>query len=106
MSVGTIERIAACIYQQLKLTNTTWEGYESIWGRTATRIFKLCRTTKCAMTVRSICTLGTQFIGTCAEPRAGLDVSENKISPFPHGESIAFIACPDRIAVTILTVLP
>lgn len=29
-----------------------------------------------------------QFIGTCVEPRAGLDVSENKISPFPQRESI------------------
>ena len=51
MSVSIIERIPACIYQQLKLTKAIGKWHERIWGkgRMATCIFKLCRITKRAV---------------------------------------------------------
>jgi len=55
MSVSIIERIPACIYQQLELTKAIREWHERIWasGRMATRILKLCRTRKCAVAFTS-----------------------------------------------------
>ena len=55
MSVSVIERIPACIYLQLKLTKAIREWHERIWGsgRMGTRIFKLCRTRKCAVAFTS-----------------------------------------------------
>jgi hypothetical protein len=55
MSVSIIERIPACIYQQLKLTKAICEWHESTWGRgrLATSILKFCRTTNSAVAFKS-----------------------------------------------------